>query len=283
MLRAGLFIGVDRTGDLPILRDAAAGAGRMYQWALQQGLRDQTRARLLTNTDGAEVTPDQIFDAIETITRGGVDQLIVYFAGHGVIINRGEQWLLTHAPANSNAAAQRRRDPCRACPAMAVSSMSCSFPTPAVSPPRESGPRMYVVAISFPTRPHSTSPNPSISFTPAVSARLPRKSGTRRRPPRRTRRSTLAHFSMRSPAREPRCSSRDDADGRSYHLVRPRTLQSYLHTEVPLRVRGLGLKLVNQNPDAIITSDGRWLARIEHASVATPEVFVASPSVDESY
>ena len=33
MLRAGLFIGVDRTGDLPVLRDAAAGAGRMHKSA----------------------------------------------------------------------------------------------------------------------------------------------------------------------------------------------------------------------------------------------------------
>ncbi len=38
VIRAGIFIGVDQTGGLTRLRDAAAGAERMRDWALTQGV-----------------------------------------------------------------------------------------------------------------------------------------------------------------------------------------------------------------------------------------------------
>ena len=40
MARAGVFIGVDQTGRLQRLHDAAAGAQRMHAWALAQGMAD---------------------------------------------------------------------------------------------------------------------------------------------------------------------------------------------------------------------------------------------------
>src|SRR5262252_762089 len=98
MIRAGVFIGVDQTGNLQRLNDAATGAKRMHEWAIQQGLADHTNARLITDLNGQKVYPDLIYDAIKEIIDGpGVDQLIVYFAGHGVNINRSEHWLLTDA------------------------------------------------------------------------------------------------------------------------------------------------------------------------------------------
>src|SRR4051794_37693385 len=65
MIRAGIFIGVDRTGDLRPLRDAAAGARRMHQWAIGQGMPDGTHATLITDAGGRKVTPDEIYDAVE--------------------------------------------------------------------------------------------------------------------------------------------------------------------------------------------------------------------------
>jgi len=47
MVRAGIFIGVDQAGDLQKLSDAATGAKRMHEWALQQGLADKTHAPTL--------------------------------------------------------------------------------------------------------------------------------------------------------------------------------------------------------------------------------------------
>jgi hypothetical protein len=58
MIRAGLFIGVDQTGGLQRLNDAARGAGRMHAWAVQQGMPD---AKLITDAAG-KVTPDQSRD-----------------------------------------------------------------------------------------------------------------------------------------------------------------------------------------------------------------------------
>src|SRR6185369_9246736 len=105
MIRAGVFIGVDKTGNLTKLRDAASGAQRMHQWALSQGIPDATHAKLITDSGGTKVTSDMVYDAIKELIDGpGVDQLIVYFAGHGVNINRGEHWLLTDAPVKTSAA-----------------------------------------------------------------------------------------------------------------------------------------------------------------------------------
>ena len=110
MRRAGVFIGVDRTGQLQTLNDAAAGAERMHQWALGQGMSDASQAILLTDRGGKKVTPDMIFDAIKSVIDGpGVDQLLVYFAGHGVNINRSEHWLLSDAPVKAERRRQRRR------------------------------------------------------------------------------------------------------------------------------------------------------------------------------
>ena len=105
MRRAGVFVGVDRTGQLQTLNDAAAGAERMHQWALGQGMSDGSQAILLTDRGGKKVTPDMIFDAIKSVIDGpGVDHLLVYFAGHGVNINRSEHWLLSDAPVRTSAA-----------------------------------------------------------------------------------------------------------------------------------------------------------------------------------
>src|SRR5262245_41488106 len=104
MVRAGIFIGVDKSGDLQKLNDAAAGAKSMYEWALKQGMADKTHAKLITDDDGKKVEPEAIADAVQDICGGaGVDQLIVYFAGHGINIH-GDRWLLSDAPVKSYAA-----------------------------------------------------------------------------------------------------------------------------------------------------------------------------------
>lgn len=94
MRRAAVLIGVDRTGTLPELNDAAAGAERMARWAEAQGMA----VALLTDKDGGEVTARQVKDAVKKFLLDGIGQLLVYFAGHGINRNRGEYWLLTGAP-----------------------------------------------------------------------------------------------------------------------------------------------------------------------------------------
>jgi Caspase domain len=101
MKRAAVLIGVDKTGRLPRLKDAARGAQLMKTWAEAQGL---DAVHLFTDEQGP-VTVDAIKRAIRgMVDAANVGQLLVYFAGHGVNLQRQEYWLLSDAPDDSNAA-----------------------------------------------------------------------------------------------------------------------------------------------------------------------------------
>ena len=95
MTRAGIFIGVDKTGGLPGLKDAARGAKRVAdEWAKAQSI---SKRKVLTD-EKKPVTAEMIKDAVKAILQpGNVEQLFIYFAGHGVNIHRREFWLLSDA------------------------------------------------------------------------------------------------------------------------------------------------------------------------------------------
>lgn len=99
--RAAVVIGVDRTGGLAPLAGAAKGAVEVGQWLAAEGY-DVT---VKTDADGGKVTFTDVFDAVQAyLTRGGVDALVIYFAGHGYFSVGTEIWLLSGAPANPNEA-----------------------------------------------------------------------------------------------------------------------------------------------------------------------------------
>ncbi|MBN8741820.1 MAG: hypothetical protein BGP24_07060 [Lysobacterales bacterium 69-70] len=96
MVRAAVFIGVDRASGLTPLHDAAAGARRLRDdWAVEQKF---AYTELVTDADGAKVTLDRVYDAIGRVLKPDVEQLVVYFAGHGINVARHECWLLSDAP-----------------------------------------------------------------------------------------------------------------------------------------------------------------------------------------
>ena len=131
MGRGGVFIGVDQTGGLQRLNDAARGAQRMHAWAVQQGMPDGTHAELITDAAGkVTLESDLRRQSMPSLRGAGVDQLILYFAGHGVNINRNEFWLLTGCSTENECCdqRQRRRSSWRA---TAASNTSSSSPTPA--------------------------------------------------------------------------------------------------------------------------------------------------------
>lgn len=258
MLRAGIFIGVDKTGDLPQLHDAAGGARRMWQWALGQGMKE-SHAKLITDTDINPVTPDHIYDAVKEILDGPkVDQLIIYFAGHGVNIARNEHWLLTEAPRKTSAAVNVSgtvelarysgfnhvvfvSDACRVAPeglqAQNVRGVDV-FPNDSSSDKARAVDQFFACYLGN-TAAEMKDPGGAAASYSALytNALLDALCGVRRELFRDT-----------------------SADGKLRYLM-TRTLQTYLENEVPVRVlqRGLQFK-VNQNPDAIITSDGTWIA-----------------------
>lgn len=102
MRRAALVIGVDRVGDLPPLRAAAAGAERVAAWLRGEGYE----VRCLTDRDGGEVRREQVSDALFELVavppRYGM--LVVYFSGHGAWQARSDIWLLSRAPARPDEA-----------------------------------------------------------------------------------------------------------------------------------------------------------------------------------
>jgi hypothetical protein len=106
MKRAAVIIGVDRTGLLQPLNDAARGAQRLHdEWAKGQKFAS---LKLLTDAGGKPVTAKAIKTAVEAAIKLGVGQLVVYFAGHGINRQRGEIWLLSGAPGNPQEAVNVR-------------------------------------------------------------------------------------------------------------------------------------------------------------------------------
>lgn len=95
MNRAAVLIGVNKVNGLPTLNDAARGAQRMHAWALEQGFAPN-HTKLITDEE-TPVTLSKIGDAINQLLEpaAGIEQLIIYFAGHGLNINYGEFWLLS--------------------------------------------------------------------------------------------------------------------------------------------------------------------------------------------
>ena len=104
MNRAVLLIGVSQTGGgLGKLQAVESSIDRMQAWARAQGIPD---AQIIRRTDATgPVTVADLFKDVQALVElDTVEQLIVYFAGHGVVNNRQEYWLLSDAPVNAAAA-----------------------------------------------------------------------------------------------------------------------------------------------------------------------------------
>ncbi|MCZ7556157.1 MAG: caspase family protein [Bacteroidia bacterium] len=95
MNRCAVVIGVNKTGDMPVLQAAVSGAQQFAAWATAQGIN----VSLLTD-ENESVSLGDIKNAIRHYVRQRTfNQLIVYFSGHGIL--RGpdyELWLLSGAP-----------------------------------------------------------------------------------------------------------------------------------------------------------------------------------------
>ena len=98
--RAAVVIGVDKTGDLPVLRAAVSGAKSVAEWLTGEGFE----VKLIVD-EGQPVTADAIKKTVTALVdRGTLTQLVIYFSGHGVAFGSSEFWLLTGAPDDLNEA-----------------------------------------------------------------------------------------------------------------------------------------------------------------------------------
>ncbi|MGA8330238.1 MAG: caspase family protein [Mycobacterium sp.] len=107
MLRGGIFVGVNQVkGEaFPKLAGAAAGATAMRDWAVDPtlGAMDRRYVHLITDAKG-EVKLEDVIHAVNDVISQRVDQLVLYFSGHGIIVEDGETWLLSRAPVWDGAA-----------------------------------------------------------------------------------------------------------------------------------------------------------------------------------
>ena len=281
MARAGVFIGVDKTGNLQRLSDAAAGAKRMYEWALAQGMPAGTHAKLITDADGKTVHPDHIYDAIKEIIDGpGVDQLVLYFAGHGVNINRNEHWLLTDAPVKASAAVNVSGsvELARYC---GISHVVIFSDACRVAPEGLQAQNVRGVDV-FPNEGAADRAKPVDQFFACFLGRT----AAEIKDPASAASTYSALYTntlldaLNGQRRE--VLEMSDVEGDSSFYVRPRNLEKYLEAEVLARVKKMRLEgKVNQNPDAIITSDANWLSRIVLDTSAGPAIrkAMAPPSI----
>lgn len=265
MIRAGIFVGVDRTGHLPLLHDAAEGARRMRDWAVGTGMVAPAQAVLLTDADGATVTPDQIYEAIAGIVAGpGVDQLLLYFAGHGVNINRGEVWLLSGAPERTAAAVNVRGsvELARYCgiPHVVMISDACRVAAEGIQAQNVVGQDVF---------PNNAASDRSHPVDQLFACRLGRTAAEIRDPGEAAAGYSALYTgellrALHGDVPEVLAAGSDTAGAARF--LYPRPLARHLETAIPKIVAGRGLiARVNQVPDAIITSDDLWLARLPPA------------------
>lgn len=94
--RAAVIIAVRKTGNLPELRTVYDCADRMAKWAYAQGMPKRL-VKVLTD-ERKPLYAKQVSDAVTKLAKeDGLEQILVYFAGHGTVIG-GELWLLSGAP-----------------------------------------------------------------------------------------------------------------------------------------------------------------------------------------
>ncbi len=103
--RALVLVGVARTGgrfpELPAVPGAVAA---VRAWAAEQGVPDDL-VLAFTDDDGTPVTASAVLAGVRgLVDRGDVDQLVVYFSGHGINTGNAEFWLLTGAPEDGSQA-----------------------------------------------------------------------------------------------------------------------------------------------------------------------------------
>src|SRR6185295_15169167 len=98
--RAAVVIGVDKAGHLPVLQGAASGAKTFGDWLRGEGFE------VLSFLDDIQpVKVGDVFNAVnDLVRRGTLDQLVVYFSGHGFVSQYAEYWVLSGAPENPNEA-----------------------------------------------------------------------------------------------------------------------------------------------------------------------------------
>jgi hypothetical protein len=279
MQRAAILIGVSRTGGLQKLQAVESGVGAMEKWARAQSM-DVT---VLTDKEGP-VDPQQIRRAIKKhVDAANLDQLLIYFAGHGVNIRYGEYWLLSDAPEDTQAAVNVEGSVvlARQCgiPHVVLVSDACRTAADGIQAQNVTGSEI------FPNTGGNGVEKPVDLFF-ACSLGKP---ALEIRDAAATAKAFKAIYTdelFASLAGERAALLESiQAGGKDFRIVRPRPLKRHLQTALVQLLTEANVPLgTNQTPDARITSDDDvWLARhdVAPAPVAAGAPPAAPPAAPE--
>jgi hypothetical protein len=267
MERAAVLVGVRKTGGLRELKAATQGARAMASWARSQGVQ---HVELLTDEAGP-VEVRQIQQVIRQIVDlGTVEQLLLYFAGHGVNIGYGERWLLSGAPDYTQEAVNVKgsEELARWCgiPHVIFISDACRTAAEGIRAQSVTGSEVF----------------PNIGASEVEQAVDLFFACTLGRPALEVRDPDAAASAFKAVytevllddlgGRNERLLERVEEGGKVFGVVRPRPLKLDLQAEVGRRLAAANVQPgISQMPDARITSDGAaWLSRVALQTVQQP-------------
>lgn len=261
LIRSAIVIGVDKPGSLPALSAAASGAQQIKDWLAAQGFE----VRLFIDKQKPVEARDIKNATIDFVNRGNLDQLVVYFSGHGFLNNFTEYWLLSGAPNDPNEAVCLSEsiflarssaipsiifisDACRSTPSSLGTSLvrgTVIFPYSAIASNVDTTIDQFLAT-------HPGNP----AFEVPVEKSLPAFEG-------------IFTSVLLSAFESPTNDLVRTLDGVTY--IPNRRLKLYLEREVPKRAQDKDIKL-NQRPDAIIESDDdTYIGRVTTVSSKIPE------------
>jgi len=260
-VRGAVVIGVDKAGNLPKLNGATAGAQAVTEWLRSEGFE----VKLFVDSNGP-VKADDLFDAVsEFVGRGTLDQLVLYFSGHGFLNASNEVWMLSGAPLNPNQAivlnecVLRARE--SAIPSVVLISDACR------SRPDSFEAGMVRGSVIFPNSPVSRNVRSSVDWFLATLPGSPayELSVTQSASAFEGIFTSALLQAYRSPTQE----MVRTIDG--VRVVPNRLLQPYLEAEVARRAREKNLTLF-QRPDSYVLSDekvyiGRVVEQLQQTSM----------------
>jgi caspase domain-containing protein len=268
-VRAAVVIGVNKAGTLPVLSGAASGARTVAHWLGSEGFE----VKLFVD-DARPVKANDLFDAIsDLVGRGTLDQLVVYFSGHGYLNAFSEYWMLSNAPQNPNEAISLVEsvilakesaipsvvfisDACRSTPESIGTSRvrgSLIFPNSGISQNVRADVDQFLAAL----------PGNAAAEVP-VSQSVPTFEG-------------IYTSSLLSAFEKPPEAIVRMVNG--VRVVPNRLLKTYLESDVLKRAEARSIKL-HQRPDAqVVSPETTYIARALDQPNAGPQVLPLTPSI----
>jgi hypothetical protein len=264
MNKAAIVIGVNNTGQLPVLNAAVSGAEKVGQWLSREGFKvyrfvDTRRP----------VTANAICKKIRTLVdQGTLEQLVIYFSGHGFQLNFTEYWMLSGAPDNANEAIclLENIELARACgiPNVVLISDACRSTPDSLAAGRVRG------SLIFPNEAVSQSVSPEIdrffaTLVGRAAVEMIVKESVKQYE------GIFTHCFLQAYRTPDANMIRAVRVGqKAINVVPNRLLKEYLRREVPAHLLQKSLK-VGQLPDAIIESgDDFYLAPVRPESLSFP-------------